>query len=267
MCKRTIEIPQELGRSCRFLGDSRPEIPGDQLPASAVHSAAEEQNNECNRGTAKRRKRSAAGWTAGSRSTLIVPMKPGNRSRGTRWREGKTERGCLMLGPGPGNTSEASYLEPRITVTTQDSSPGIQRSWMANPSSEEPDALMCARPVLWEPWAGNRPGPPGPLDRNPTRLRASVTTSATVPLGEGAVPCIRPAGGGQPTAITRRVVRHDILHFSARVFATIVALASATPHPGGFKRRLWREQLSIRGSSRRFPVAPPAGSGSWLLTI
>ena len=85
------------------------------------------ERNECNRGTAKRRKRSAVGWAAGSRSTLIVPMKPGNWSRGTRWREGKTERGCLMLDPGPGNTSEASYLEPRITVTTQDSSPGSQR--------------------------------------------------------------------------------------------------------------------------------------------
>ena len=66
---------------------------------------------------------------------------------------------------------------------------------------------------------------------------------------------------------TCRAVRHDILHFSARVVATVVALPSATPHPGGFKRRLWRERLSIRGSSRRFPVAPPAASASWLLTI
>ena len=32
-----------------------------------------------------------------------------------------------MLEPGPGNTSEALNLEPRITVTTQDSNPGIQR--------------------------------------------------------------------------------------------------------------------------------------------
>ena len=24
---------------------------------------------------------------------------------------------------------------------------------MANPTSDEPDALMCARPDLWEPWA------------------------------------------------------------------------------------------------------------------
>ncbi len=85
------------------------------------------ENNECNRGTAKRRKRSAAGWAAGSRSTLIVPMKPGNWSRRTRWREGKTERGCLVLDPEPGNTSEASNLEPRVTVTTWDSTPGMQR--------------------------------------------------------------------------------------------------------------------------------------------
>ncbi len=84
------------------------------------------ERNECNRGTAKRRQRSAAGWAAGSRSTLIVLMKPGNWSRWTRSREGETERGCLMLDPGPRNTSEASNLESRITVTTQDSIPGMQ---------------------------------------------------------------------------------------------------------------------------------------------
>ncbi len=32
---------------------------------------------------------------------------------------------------------------------------------MAKLSVDEPDALMCARPDLWEPWAGNCPGPPG----------------------------------------------------------------------------------------------------------
>ena len=41
--------------------------------------------------------------------------------------DGKTVRGCLMLDPGPGTTSKALYLEKRITVTTQDSKPGIQR--------------------------------------------------------------------------------------------------------------------------------------------
>jgi hypothetical protein len=36
------------------------------------------ENNECNRGTAKRRKRSAAGRAAGSHSVLIVPTKLAN---------------------------------------------------------------------------------------------------------------------------------------------------------------------------------------------
>ena len=61
------------------------------------------------------------------------------------------------------------------------------------------------------------------------------------------------------TEMNRPAVCHDILDFCARVVATLVALPLATPHPGGFKRRLWRERLSIRDSSRRFPVAPPAG--------
>ena len=128
MCKRTIEIPQELGRSF----SSPRQHPGwryrvtNSRPRRRTCPPRSEKN-ECNRGTAKRRQRSAAGWTARSRSTLIVLMKPGNWSRRTRWREGKTERGCLVLDPGPGTTSEASYLEPRITLTTQDSSPGMQR--------------------------------------------------------------------------------------------------------------------------------------------
>jgi len=63
----------------------------------------------------------------GRKSPLIVLMKPGNWSRRTRWREGKTERGCPMLDPGPGTTSKASYLETRVTITTQDSNPGLQR--------------------------------------------------------------------------------------------------------------------------------------------
>ena len=37
--------------------------------------------------------------------------------------------------------------------------------WMAKLLVEEPDALMRARPGLWEPWEGNDPGPPGPTAR------------------------------------------------------------------------------------------------------
>ena len=36
---------------------------------------------ECNRGTAKRRKRSAVGWAAGSHSVLIVPRKLANSTQ------------------------------------------------------------------------------------------------------------------------------------------------------------------------------------------
>ena len=129
MCKRTIVVPQELGRT--LFAPRR--IPGwryrvtNSRPWRRTRPPRSE-SNECNRGTAKRRKRSAAGWAARSRSTLIVLMKPGNRSRGTRWREGKTERGCLMLDPESGNTSEASYLDQRVTVTIQDSNPGMRPS-------------------------------------------------------------------------------------------------------------------------------------------
>ena len=125
MCKRTIGVPQELWEILSFprqhpgrryrVNNSRPR---------RLTRPRRSEHNECNRGTAKRRKRSAAGRTAGSRSTLIVLMKPGNWSRRTRWREGKTAKGCLMLEPGPGTTSEASYSEQRITLTTQDSNPG-----------------------------------------------------------------------------------------------------------------------------------------------
>ena len=71
-----------------------------------------------------------------------------------------------MLDPGSGNTSEASNLELRITDTAQDSVPGMQRCCMANPSLEEPYALMCARTGLWEPWVSNHPRPPGPALRS-----------------------------------------------------------------------------------------------------
>jgi hypothetical protein len=43
MCKRTIGVPQELGRSCCLLGKSRLEPPGEQLQVSAAHSSAGER--------------------------------------------------------------------------------------------------------------------------------------------------------------------------------------------------------------------------------
>ena len=142
--RRIIEVPQELGRVLLFLllGNSRLEIPGHQLQALPVHSSGRERKQRVHPRYRQAKETKCGEMAVGCRSTRIVLMKPGNWSRRTRWREGKTERGCLMLDPGSGNTSEASNLELRINGTAQDSMPGMQRCCMANPALEEPYALM-----------------------------------------------------------------------------------------------------------------------------
>jgi len=55
-------------------------------------------------GTAKRRQRSAAGWTAGSHSAWIVPSKRGNSPRRTPWREARRQPAGSTEGNRP-NTS------------------------------------------------------------------------------------------------------------------------------------------------------------------
>ncbi len=117
--KRITEVPQELGRVLLLLlGNSRLEIPGYQLQALAVHSSGRERKQRVHPRYRQAKETKCGEMAVGCRSTRIVLMKPGNWSRRTRWREGKTERGCLMLDPRPGNTSEASYSESRINVTT-----------------------------------------------------------------------------------------------------------------------------------------------------
>jgi hypothetical protein len=79
MGKRTMGVPQELGRSCRLhgkfpAGDTGQTTPG--LPAARGKRG--ERTMPCNRGTAKRRQRSAAGRAAGRHSVLIVPLKLAN---------------------------------------------------------------------------------------------------------------------------------------------------------------------------------------------
>ena len=79
MRKRTMVVPQELGRSSSFPR----QIPGwryrvtNSRPRRRTRPPGSEKN-ECNRGTAKRRQRSAVGWAAGSQSVLIVPTKLAN---------------------------------------------------------------------------------------------------------------------------------------------------------------------------------------------
>jgi hypothetical protein len=81
MCKRTIEIPQELWEILSSPRQFPVGVPGYQLQASAAHSSAEERTHECNRGTAKQRQRSEARRTAGSHSVLIVPSKLANSTQ------------------------------------------------------------------------------------------------------------------------------------------------------------------------------------------
>ena len=78
MANGTLRFPRNLGDPAISSATSRPETPGYQLQAQAAHSSAWERNIECNRGIAKRRKRSAARWAAGSHSVLIVPLKLAN---------------------------------------------------------------------------------------------------------------------------------------------------------------------------------------------
>ena len=127
MCKRSIGVPQELGRILLYAPRQFPA--GDTgLSTPGSDSALVWQRAKTTSATRYRQaKETKCGEMAvGCRSTRIVLMKPRNWSRRTRWREGKTERGCLMLDPRPRNTSEASYSESRITFTTQDSNPGMQ---------------------------------------------------------------------------------------------------------------------------------------------
>ena len=146
----------------RSSANSRREIPGYQLPALAAHLSARERKQRVHPRYRQAKETKCGGMAAGSRSTLIVPTKPGNWSRGTRPREGKTERRCLMLGPGPGTTSEASYSEPRITVTTQDSSPGLQRSAAWRIQHQRNRMARCAHVRICGSPGWQHPGPPGP---------------------------------------------------------------------------------------------------------
>jgi hypothetical protein len=97
--ERTVGVPQELGGSCRLrrefpAGDTGITTPG--LDGALVRRGAKRTSGRG--GTAKRRRRSAAGRTAGSPSALIVPWKRGNSPRRTPWREAKRRSAVLTEG-------------------------------------------------------------------------------------------------------------------------------------------------------------------------
>src|SRR6516162_4200572 len=86
--ERTLGVPQEPGRSCRFLselpaGDTGITTPG--FGGALVRRGAKRTSERG--GTAKRRQRSAAGRTAGSHSASIVPTKLANGSHRSQGRE------------------------------------------------------------------------------------------------------------------------------------------------------------------------------------
>ena len=119
--KRTIEVPQELARSCRFLselpaGDTGITTPG--LGSALVCWGAKRTSERG--GTAKRRKRSAAGRTVGSHSALIVPMKQGNSPRRTLWKEARRQSADSTEGnmPNPSRFIRMSTGLGRIATGT-----------------------------------------------------------------------------------------------------------------------------------------------------
>ncbi len=114
MCKRTIVVPQELWE---ILSSPR-RIPGwsyrvtNSRPRRRTRPPGSE-SNECSRGTAKRRKRSAVGWAAGSRSALIVLLKQGNSPRRTLWRKAKRRPTDSI----EGNMPNTSRFDQHVHVT------------------------------------------------------------------------------------------------------------------------------------------------------
>ena len=84
MAQKQSGFPRNLGDPAVSTGISRPwERPNQTLPAHRCCVLGGGSETKPHRvGTAKRRQRSAAGWTAGSRSVLIVPTKHGNATTG-----------------------------------------------------------------------------------------------------------------------------------------------------------------------------------------
>ena len=112
MCKRTIGVPQELGRAlfCSS-AKSRLETPGDQLQASAAHSSVEERRQRVQPRYRQAKETKCGGMAAGCRSALIVPLKEGNSLRRTLWREAKRRPADSIEG-NMSNTSRFLCMSP-----------------------------------------------------------------------------------------------------------------------------------------------------------
>ena len=117
------EVPQEPGRPLHLLGNSPAGAPGDQLQARGrLHSAATGANSGCDRDTAVRRKRSAAGRVEGSRSTSYY-----RRRGGTDPRDPAEGRGCRAMRPPEGEMPGTPSLDPISTGRRRIASQGRGR--------------------------------------------------------------------------------------------------------------------------------------------
>src|SRR6516162_8428476 len=130
--ERTLGVPQELGRSCRFLselpaGDTGITTPG--LGSALVCWGAKRTSERG--GTAKRRQRSAAGRTAGSHSALIVPLKQENSPRRILWREAKRQPADLTEG-NMLNTSRFSRMSTELGQIATGTLRGRRICWLKN---------------------------------------------------------------------------------------------------------------------------------------
>ena len=118
MCKRTIEILQELGRTLFApRRNPRPEIPGYQLQALAAHSSAKERKQRVQPRYRQTKETKCGGMAAGRRSALIVLMKQGNSPWRTLWRKAKRQPADSI----EGNMSNTSRFDQHVAVTRSDS--------------------------------------------------------------------------------------------------------------------------------------------------
>ena len=67
-----------LGEPCSLLGESRPEIPGDQLQALAAHSTVRERKQRVEPRYRQAKETKCGGMAAGRHSVLIVLLKLAN---------------------------------------------------------------------------------------------------------------------------------------------------------------------------------------------
>ncbi len=90
MANGQLRFPRNLGESYfLLLGNSRLEIPGDQLQALAVHSSGRERKQRVHPRYRQAKETKCGEMAVGCRSALIVPSKLGNSPRRTQWRKAK----------------------------------------------------------------------------------------------------------------------------------------------------------------------------------